>query len=38
MFYIINVAGLEPYVTIFHWDTPQALQEEYGGFLSHQIV
>ncbi|XP_027929754.1 beta-glucosidase 24-like [Vigna unguiculata] len=30
--------GLEPYITLFHWDTPQALQEEYGGFLSHQIV
>ncbi|XP_022635228.1 cyanogenic beta-glucosidase-like [Vigna radiata var. radiata] len=30
--------GLEPYITLFHWDTPQALQEEYGGFLSSQIV
>ncbi|XP_011081619.1 beta-glucosidase 13-like [Sesamum indicum] len=30
--------GLEPYVTLFHFDLPQALQEEYGGFLSKQIV
>ncbi|XP_021617727.1 beta-glucosidase 24 [Manihot esculenta] len=30
--------GMEPYVTIFHWDTPQALEEKYGGFLSSKIV
>ncbi|KAK8941130.1 Beta-glucosidase 24 [Platanthera zijinensis] len=30
--------GIEPYVTLFHWDVPQALEDEYGGFLSHQIV
>ncbi|KAF8762269.1 hypothetical protein HU200_009656 [Digitaria exilis] len=29
---------IEPYVTIFHWDTPQALEEEYKGFLSPRIV
>ena len=31
-------AGLKPFVTIFHWDLPQALEEEYGGFLSPHIV
>ncbi|KAL0342332.1 UNVERIFIED_CONTAM: Oleuropein beta-glucosidase [Sesamum calycinum] len=30
--------GLEPYVTIFHFDLPSALQEEYGGFLSKKIL
>ncbi|KAK3030132.1 hypothetical protein RJ639_038881 [Escallonia herrerae] len=30
--------GLEPFVTLFHWDTPQDLEDGYGGFLSVQIV
>ncbi|KAJ6749973.1 hypothetical protein OIU85_000584 [Salix viminalis] len=30
--------GLQPYVTLFHWDTPQALEDKYGGFLSRNIV
>ncbi|KAG0478192.1 hypothetical protein HPP92_012911 [Vanilla planifolia] len=29
---------IEPFVTIFHWDVPQALEDEYGGFLSRKIV
>ncbi|KAJ4846228.1 hypothetical protein Tsubulata_035399 [Turnera subulata] len=29
---------LEPFVTIFHWDTPQALEDKYGGFLSSDVV
>ncbi|XVF04630.1 hypothetical protein REPUB_Repub05bG0100900 [Reevesia pubescens] len=29
---------IQPLVTIFHWDIPQALEDEYGGFLSPQIV
>ncbi|XP_050227516.1 beta-glucosidase 12-like [Mercurialis annua] len=38
---VINEAlnnGLEPFVTIFHWDVPQGLEDEYGGFLSPKIV
>ncbi|XP_057991141.1 beta-glucosidase 13-like [Hevea brasiliensis] len=30
--------GLKPFVTIFHWDTPQGLEDKYGGFLSSNIV
>ncbi|KAJ1271497.1 hypothetical protein BS78_06G131900 [Paspalum vaginatum] len=29
---------VQPYVTIFHWDSPQALEDKYGGFLSPNIV
>ncbi|CBI24821.3 unnamed protein product, partial [Vitis vinifera] len=30
--------GLQSYVTIFHWDLPQALEDAYGGFLSPHIT
>ncbi|KAI7982189.1 Beta-glucosidase 12 [Camellia lanceoleosa] len=30
--------GIKPFVTLFHWDTPQVLEDEYGGFLSQKIV
>jgi beta-glucosidase len=36
-FQLIN-AGLQPFVTLFHWDLPQALEDEYRGFLSPHIV
>ncbi|PFH49471.1 glycoside hydrolase family 1 protein [Amanita thiersii Skay4041] len=31
-------SGVEPVVTLFHWDTPLALQAYYGGFTSSRIV
>ncbi|KAL3825600.1 hypothetical protein ACJIZ3_021629 [Penstemon smallii] len=30
--------GIEPYVTLFHWDLPDCLEKEYGGFLSKKVV
>ncbi|KAK9291175.1 hypothetical protein L1049_009363 [Liquidambar formosana] len=30
--------GIEPFVTLFHFDMPEALQTDYGGFLSPNIV
>ncbi|KAF7824503.1 vicianin hydrolase-like [Senna tora] len=30
--------GLTPFVSLFHWDLPQSLQDEYGGFMSPKIV
>ncbi|XP_050227517.1 beta-glucosidase 12-like [Mercurialis annua] len=30
--------GLVPFATLFHWDVPQGLEDEYGGFLSPKIV
>ncbi|CAH8386332.1 unnamed protein product [Eruca vesicaria subsp. sativa] len=30
--------GIKPFVTIFHWDTPQGLEDAYGGFRGEEIV
>ncbi|KAK7373949.1 hypothetical protein VNO80_07371 [Phaseolus coccineus] len=30
--------GIEAHVTLYHWDLPQALEDEYGGWVSRRVV
>lgn len=38
IFSLLNQSRIQPLVTLYHWDIPQALEDEYGGWRSEAVV
>lgn len=36
LFSTVQLAGIQPFVTLFHFDIPQELEDRYGAWLSPQ--
>jgi beta-glucosidase len=34
----LHKAGIEPYCTLYHWDTPQAIEDKFGGWRNRDIT
>jgi beta-glucosidase len=38
MIYSLKQNGIEPFVTLYHWDLPDILETKYGGWINDSIV